>query len=170
METPIRAPSVKSPAHSNGELKPEKTQRLAIRTDLATLEAESDYPLAVDLKSCRGGQLDENIEEDIRDYETQQEEFRRKNKWTIFSMLYIFDCWLLSLTSHSWAHQIWWIVVVLMNLPALLLAFGHLAISVNNDLQEIFAYVIAANLTITITVRNELLLTGLYYSFNYIPF
>src|SRR5208282_3426846 len=102
-----------------------------------------DYPFeptsAVDLKSRRSGQLDENIEEDIRDYETQQKEFRRKNKWTMFSMLYIFDCWLLSLTSDSWAHQIWWIVVVLINLPALLLAFGHLAISVNNDLQEIFA-------------------------------
>jgi len=76
----------------------------------------------------------------------------------------------LSLTTHSWAHQIWWIVALIINLPALLFAFNHLATADNDNLQETFAYVAVANLTVTILVRNELLLTCLYYSFNYIPF
>jgi hypothetical protein len=69
-----------------------------------------------------------------------------------------------------WAHQIWWVIAIIINLPGLVFAFHHLATKTENDLQETFAYIAIANLTATIVVRNELLLAGLYYSFNYIPF
>ena len=96
MEAPTGTHSAKFSVNCNSELKTAKKQRLAIRTDLSTLKADSDYPFeptsAVDLESCRGRQLDGNIEEDIEDYETQEKEFRRKNKWSMFSMLYLFHC------------------------------------------------------------------------------
>jgi hypothetical protein len=96
MAAPTRTHSVKFSVNSNSESKTDEKHRLAILTDLSTLEAERDYPFeptsAVDLESCRGHQLDEHIEEDIQDYDIQEKEFRRKNKWSMFSMLYLFHC------------------------------------------------------------------------------
>lgn len=77
-----------------------------------------------------------------------------------------------------WAHQIWWIIVALFNLPGVLFAFNRLATKTEDfatdalsesSTQRIFAYLSVFNLTMTIVIRNELLLTLLYWSFNYVP-
>jgi hypothetical protein len=64
----------------------------------------------------------------------------------------------------SWAHQIWWVVVVLCNVQGIL-AIHQFAL----ESTTFFAYLSLANLTVTVLVRNELLLTFLYWSFKYIP-
>jgi hypothetical protein len=161
----VSTPSVKFANRDPNASNPEKKQRLALRTDAATLNAENDYPLeptsAVNLKGSRGGHLDKQIEEDIQEYETQQKEFRKKNKWSMFSMMYTID-----FTSATNALQLGTSDMVDCGL-----AFRHLASSdKNGHLLDILAYIAVANLTITIIVRNELLLAGLYYSFNFIPF
>jgi hypothetical protein len=97
MASGTRSPSVIFAANcTNNESRTDKKFRLAIRTDLSTLKSESDYPFeptsAVDLESCRGRQFDESIEQDIHEYEAQEKEFRLKNKWSMFPMLYLFRC------------------------------------------------------------------------------
>ncbi|QRV76952.1 nonribosomal peptide synthetase [Ceratobasidium sp. AG-Ba] len=66
-----------------------------------------------------------------------------------------------------WAHQIWWIIVAIINIPV----YIYMA---NNEHKEKIvdwiAHAAVINLTIVILVRNELLLGAAYYSFNYIPF
>ncbi|KAG8712901.1 hypothetical protein FRC08_013951 [Ceratobasidium sp. 394] len=66
-----------------------------------------------------------------------------------------------------WAHQIWWIIVAIINIPV----YIYLA---NNEHKEKIvdwiAHAAIINLTIVVLVRNELLLGAAYYSFNYIPF
>jgi hypothetical protein len=68
-------------------------QPLFITTDALELSAHSEYPFeptsAVDLERCNAAHVDARIEEDIQDYRNQQKEFRKKNKWSMFSMLYV---------------------------------------------------------------------------------
>jgi hypothetical protein len=121
-------------------------------------------PGLLDLRSFGANELETAaIEEEIIEYEEQSKWCRRKNKWSMFSMLQ--GSLLNKINAVRWAHQIWWIVVVLFNLPGILAfrQFGESSTSM-------FAYFAIANLTITILIRNELLLTFLYWSFNYIPF
>jgi hypothetical protein len=68
-----------------------------------------------------------------------------------------------TLTQFRWAHQIWWIVAVLFNVPGIIL------VAQQSESETLFAYLSLANLTTTILVRNELLLTFLYWSFAYVP-
>jgi hypothetical protein len=43
--------------------------------------------LAMDLERGVGRELDESIEEDIAEYQARESEYRKKNKWSMFSML-----------------------------------------------------------------------------------
>jgi hypothetical protein len=68
-------------------------QPLFITTDAPlALSTHSETPFeptsAVDLERCNIAHVDARIEEDIRDYRNQEKEFRKKNKWSMFSMLY----------------------------------------------------------------------------------
>jgi hypothetical protein len=68
-------------------------QPLFITADASpTLSTHSEHPFeptsAVDLERCDTAHVYVRIEEDIRDYRNQEKEFRKKNKWSMFSMLY----------------------------------------------------------------------------------
>jgi hypothetical protein len=63
-----------------------------------------------------------------------------------------------------WAHQIWWVFTFLFNVPGIVVGVHQFASST-----ALFAYLALANLTVTILVRNELVLLFLYWSFKYIP-
>ncbi|KAG8707559.1 hypothetical protein FRC11_007337 [Ceratobasidium sp. 423] len=71
------------------------------------------------------------------------------------------------LVSMIWAHQIWWIIAGVINIP-FFLHVSKLSPSVTRTNYAAQASLI--NLTITIFVRNELLLAGLYWTFSKIPF
>ncbi|KAF8603150.1 hypothetical protein BDV93DRAFT_508648 [Ceratobasidium sp. AG-I] len=66
-----------------------------------------------------------------------------------------------------WAHQIWWIIVAIINIPVYIyMAHNeHKAVIV-----DWIAHAAIINITIVVLVRNELLLNLAYYTFNYIPF
>ncbi|KAG9078361.1 hypothetical protein FS749_009602 [Ceratobasidium sp. UAMH 11750] len=66
-----------------------------------------------------------------------------------------------------WAHQIWWILTLLGNLPF----FLHVARLARSPARTSFiAQASLANLTLAVLVRNELILATLYYLISKFPF
>src|SRR5579859_73148 len=87
-------------------------------------------------------------------------------------MEYVFDAVCLRpicVDFDRWAHQIWWAIVILANIPGILFSFHHTPTATKTEVQDKFALIAVSNLTATIIVRNELLLLVLYRSFNYAP-
>ncbi|CAE6446353.1 unnamed protein product [Rhizoctonia solani] len=97
--------------------------------------------------------VDKAIEDDIAATEPKERDYHRQSPYWLFTMI--------------WAHQIWWIITALCNIPVYLrlaaLPSGPERLSLVADASLI-------NLTIVVLVRNELLLAGLYWSFNFVPF
>ncbi|KAF8674235.1 nitric oxide dioxygenase [Rhizoctonia solani] len=97
--------------------------------------------------------IDKAIQDDIAATEPEERNYHRQSPYWLFTMI--------------WAHQIWWIITALCNIPVYLrlaaLPSGPERLSLVADASLI-------NLTIVVLVRNELLLAGLYWSFNYVPF
>ncbi|KAJ1300378.1 hypothetical protein OPQ81_005197 [Rhizoctonia solani] len=71
------------------------------------------------------------------------------------------------LVSMIWAHQIWWIIAGVINIPFFLYVSK---LSPSAARTNYTAQASLVNLTITVLVRNELLLTGLYWAFSKVPF
>ena len=74
---------------------------------------------------------------------------------------------LLPIDFDRWAHQIWWGITLLANIPGLLITLQERKLA-GARLQEIFSLLAVINLTVAIIVRNELILLALYVSFNHI--
>ncbi|CAE7200245.1 unnamed protein product [Rhizoctonia solani] len=71
------------------------------------------------------------------------------------------------LVSMIWAHQIWWIIAGVINIPFFLYVSK---LSPSAARTNYIAQASLVNLAITVLVRNELLLAGLYWAFSKIPF
>ncbi|CAE6450915.1 unnamed protein product [Rhizoctonia solani] len=99
------------------------------------------------------GSIMEALAEDIAALEPIEHDYHRQQPFWLFSMI--------------WAHQIWWIIAGAVNIPFFLYVSQH---SPSIARTNFIAQASLVNLTITVLVRNELLLAGLYWAFSKIPF
>ncbi|GAB1526586.1 hypothetical protein RhiTH_009754 [Rhizoctonia solani] len=97
--------------------------------------------------------LSQALAEDIAALEPIEHDYHRQQPFWLFSMI--------------WAHQIWWVIAGVINIPF----FYHVSkYSPSTTRTSFIAQASLVNLTITVLVRNELLLAGLYWAFSKIPF
>ncbi|CEL62201.1 hypothetical protein RSOLAG1IB_10283 [Rhizoctonia solani AG-1 IB] len=97
--------------------------------------------------------LSQALAEDIAALEPIEHDYHRQQPFWLFSMI--------------WAHQIWWIIAGAINIPFFLYVSQN---SPSIARTNFIAQASLVNLTITVLVRNELLLAGLYWAFSKIPF
>ncbi|CAE6395245.1 unnamed protein product [Rhizoctonia solani] len=97
--------------------------------------------------------LSQALADDIAALEPIENDYHRQRPFWLVSMI--------------WAHQIWWIIAGVINIPFLLYVSKH---STSTARTNYIAQASLINLTITVLVRNELLLAGLYWAFSQIPF
>ncbi|KEP49362.1 membrane protein [Rhizoctonia solani 123E] len=97
--------------------------------------------------------LSQALADDIAALEPIDNDYHRQRPFWIVSMI--------------WAHQIWWIIAGVINIPFLLYVSK---LSTSTARTNYIAQASLINLTITVLVRNELLLAGLYWAFSKIPF
>lgn len=111
-----------------------------------TSDPEKDFDSSED-------NLSRAIAEDLAALEPVEQDYHRQKTYWLFSMI--------------WAHQIWWIIAACINIPC----FLHLSKLPSDTARTNYvAQASLVNLTITVLVRNELLLNGLYWAFSKIPF
>ncbi|KAF8599507.1 hypothetical protein BDV93DRAFT_546855 [Ceratobasidium sp. AG-I] len=96
--------------------------------------------------------LSQAIADDIAALEPVERGYHRQTTFWLFSMI--------------WAHQIWWIVAALSNLPFVL---HTIRLEASTNRTTYVAQAALVNLTITVLVRNELILTALYWGSNLVP-
>ncbi|KAG8705410.1 hypothetical protein FRC09_002971 [Ceratobasidium sp. 395] len=97
--------------------------------------------------------LRDAIAQDLAILQPVEEHYHRQRPWWLFSMI--------------WAHQIWWILTLLGNLPL----FFHVArLSRSPSRTSFIAQASLANLTLAVLVRNELLLGLSYWLVSMFPF
>ncbi|KDN34441.1 hypothetical protein RSAG8_12473, partial [Rhizoctonia solani AG-8 WAC10335] len=97
--------------------------------------------------------ISQALADDIAALEPIENDYHRQRPFWLVSMI--------------WAHQIWWIIAGVINIPFFLYV-SKLSPSVART--NYTAQASLVNLTITVLVRNELLLTGLYWAFSKVPF
>ncbi|CAE6409015.1 unnamed protein product [Rhizoctonia solani] len=105
------------------------------------------------LSNSNDNDLSQALADDIAALEPIENDYHRQRPFWLVSMI--------------WAHQIWWIIAGVINIPFFLYV-SKLSSSVTRT--NYIAQAALVNLTITVFVRNELLLTGLYWAFSKIPF
>ncbi|KAG9105519.1 hypothetical protein FRC07_009219 [Ceratobasidium sp. 392] len=97
--------------------------------------------------------LREAIAQDLAILQPVEEHYHRQRPWWLFSMI--------------WAHQIWWILTLLANLPFCL----HVARLPRSPARTSFiAQASLSNLTLAVLVRNELILAVSYWLVSKFPF
>jgi hypothetical protein len=111
------------------------------------------------------------IAEDLAALEPVEYGYHRQQPFWLFSMIWcVYPCHSACAVYLLWivrAHQIWWIIAAIANVP-----FFIQVLKLPDDITRtsFIAQASLINLTITVLVRNELLLVGLYWAFSKIPF
>ncbi|CAE6439562.1 unnamed protein product [Rhizoctonia solani] len=121
---------------------PIRSQEASWRSD--DLEKSSD---------SNDNDLSQALAEDIAALEPIEHDYHHQQPFWLFSMI--------------WAHQLWWIIAGAINVPFFFYASTH---SPSAARTNFIAQASLVNLTVTVLVRNELLLAGLYWAFSKIPF
>ncbi|CAE6401777.1 unnamed protein product [Rhizoctonia solani] len=105
------------------------------------------------LSESNDNNLSQALADDIAALEPIENDYHRQRPFWLVSMI--------------WAHQIWWIIAGVINIPFF---FYISKLSASTARTNYIAQASLVNLTITVLVRNELLLAGLYWAFRKVPF
>ncbi|KAH7335747.1 hypothetical protein B0J17DRAFT_53063 [Rhizoctonia solani] len=105
------------------------------------------------LSDSNDNDISQALADDIAALEPIENDYHRQRPFWLVSMI--------------WAHQIWWIIAGVINIPFFLYVSKR---SPSTSRTNYIAQAALVNLTITVLVRNELLLAALYWAFSKIPF